>query len=69
MYDRRCVARLGDILVKLGLCTPEQVQSALAAQVLYGWTPQPALHLLSPARIATLADAGSERSHESIPLT
>ncbi len=36
MYDRRCVARLGDILVKLGLCTPEQVQSALAAQVLYG---------------------------------
>ncbi len=26
-----------------------------AAQVLYGWTPQPARHLLSPARIATLA--------------
>ena len=40
-----------------------------AAQVLYGWTPQPARHLLSPARIATLADAGSEPSHESIPLT
>lgn len=36
MYDRLRVARLGDILVKLGLCTPEQVQSALAAQVLYG---------------------------------
>jgi NADPH-dependent 2,4-dienoyl-CoA reductase/sulfur reductase-like enzyme len=40
-----------------------------AAQVLYGWTPQPARHLLSPARIATLADAGSEPSQESIPLT
>ncbi len=40
-----------------------------AAQVLYGWKPQPARHLLSPARIATLADAGSEPSQESIPLT
>jgi len=40
-----------------------------AAQVLYGWTPQPARHLLSPARIATLADAGSEPSHESVPQT
>lgn len=31
-----------------------------AAQVLYGWQPQPARHLLSPARIGTLAavDAG-----------
>lgn len=28
-----------------------------AAQVLYGWTPQPARHLLAPARIATLAGA------------
>ena len=36
MYDFGAVPRLGDILVKLGLCTPEQVQSALAAQVLYG---------------------------------
>lgn len=38
-----------------------------AAQVLYGWAPQPARHLLSPARIATLADAGSDPSHESVP--
>lgn len=37
-----------------------------AAQVLYGWTPQPARHLLSPTRIATLAEAGSETSHENI---
>jgi hypothetical protein len=36
VYDFGAVPRLGDILVKLGLCTPEQVQSALAAQVLYG---------------------------------
>ncbi|MBK9030935.1 MAG: hypothetical protein IPL61_06275 [Myxococcales bacterium] len=28
--------RLGDILTKLGYCTPEQVQEGLAAQVLYG---------------------------------
>lgn len=28
--------RLGDILTKLGMCTPEQVQEGLAAQVLYG---------------------------------
>ena len=33
-----------------------------AAQVLYGWTPQPARHLLSPARMGTLADADSESS-------
>ncbi len=36
MYDPAPVPRLGDILVKLGLCTLEQVQGALAAQVLYG---------------------------------
>lgn len=40
-----------------------------AAQVLYGWTPQPARHLLSPARIATLADAGGKPSHESATQT
>lgn len=28
-----------------------------AAQVLYGWTPQPGRHLLSPARLSTLAAA------------
>lgn len=35
-----------------------------AAQVLYGWTPQPGRHLLTPARIDTLAAAGAavERS-------
>ena len=36
-----------------------------AAQVLYGWTPQPARHLLSPARLSTLAAA----DHDVLPFT
>ena len=36
-----------------------------AAQVLYGWTPQPARHLLSPARLSTLAAA----DHDLLPST
>ena len=35
-----------------------------AAQVLYGWTPQPARHLLSPARMGTLAVADGDAIHE-----
>lgn len=35
-----------------------------AAQVLYGWTPQPARHLLSPARLSTLAAAEGDPTHE-----
>ena len=31
-----------------------------ATQVLYGWTPQPARHLLSPARMSTLAGADGD---------
>ena len=38
-----------------------------AAQVLYGWAPQPARHLLSPARLSTLASAAPDFIHE--PMT
>ena len=44
-----------------------------ATQVLYGWAPQPARHLLSPARMSTLAIAGGdapiEEPCESQPQT
>lgn len=38
-----------------------------AAQVLYGWTPQPARHLLSPARISTLVAAGTPGGDSTHP--
>lgn len=38
-----------------------------AAQVLYGWTPQPARHLLSPTRISTLVAAGTPGSDSTYP--
>ncbi|MGP1629431.1 MAG: FAD-dependent oxidoreductase [Giesbergeria sp.] len=37
---------------------------AAAAQVLYGWAPQPARHLLSPARMSTLAAADGDSTHD-----
>ena len=69
--DRDLQQRSGWIDAKLhtrcGMGACQGRTCGAAAQVLYGWVPQPARHLLSPARLSTLASAAPDFIHE--PMT